>query len=185
MVQVKLAAACLAEQATTAANAPLHFWPGMMPAWQSAVQLGSAQELVEMMETARQYQNNVQVMQTAKQLTLEAGVVHFQSYFSYFSAFQQFTWAPVTPSARTRPCWIRDKVGGMVTKAVSTLLPLGLTLVRVMCHPPLGMSVGEWVTHGPVGSADRVRGVADGVREDVRAAGAPRIGERDAAVGVL
>jgi iron complex outermembrane receptor protein len=33
-----------------------------------------------------------------KQLTLEAGVVHFQSYFSYFSPYQQFTWAPTSPS---------------------------------------------------------------------------------------
>ncbi len=37
--------------------------------WEAAVD--GAAELVEMMETARQYQNNVQVMQTAKQLTLD------------------------------------------------------------------------------------------------------------------
>ena len=37
--------------------------------WEAGVD--QAQELVEMMETARQYQNNVQVMQTAKQLTLD------------------------------------------------------------------------------------------------------------------
>lgn len=37
--------------------------------WEAGVD--QAQELVEMMETARQYQNNVQVMQTAKSLTLE------------------------------------------------------------------------------------------------------------------
>ncbi len=37
--------------------------------WEASVD--SAAELVEMMETARQYQNNVQVMQTAKTLTLD------------------------------------------------------------------------------------------------------------------
>jgi flagellar basal-body rod protein FlgC len=37
--------------------------------WEAAVD--SAGELVEMMETARQYQNNVQVLQTAKSLTLD------------------------------------------------------------------------------------------------------------------
>ncbi len=37
--------------------------------WEAGVD--QAQELVEMMETARLYQNNVQVMQTAKNLTLE------------------------------------------------------------------------------------------------------------------
>jgi flagellar basal-body rod protein FlgC len=37
--------------------------------WEAGVD--QAQELVEMMETARQYQNNVQVMQTAKTLTLD------------------------------------------------------------------------------------------------------------------
>ena len=37
--------------------------------WDAGVD--SAAELVEMMETARQYQNNVQVLQTAKQLTLD------------------------------------------------------------------------------------------------------------------
>lgn len=37
--------------------------------WEAAVD--QAQELVEMMETSRQYQNNVQVMQTAKTLTLD------------------------------------------------------------------------------------------------------------------
>ncbi|HEX8447357.1 MAG TPA: flagellar basal body rod protein FlgC [Sphingomonas sp.] len=37
--------------------------------WDAAVD--SAAEMVEMMETARQYQNNVQVMQTAKSLTLD------------------------------------------------------------------------------------------------------------------
>jgi flagellar basal-body rod protein FlgC len=37
--------------------------------WEAGVD--SAAEMVEMMETARQYQNNVQVMQTAKTLTLE------------------------------------------------------------------------------------------------------------------
>jgi len=37
--------------------------------WEAGVD--QAQELVEMMETARLYQNNVQVMQTAKTLTLE------------------------------------------------------------------------------------------------------------------
>lgn len=37
--------------------------------WDAGVD--QAQELVEMMETARLYQNNVQVMQTAKSLTLE------------------------------------------------------------------------------------------------------------------
>jgi len=37
--------------------------------WDSGVD--SAAELVEMMETARQYQNNVQVLQTAKSLTLD------------------------------------------------------------------------------------------------------------------
>ncbi len=37
--------------------------------WEAGVD--SAAELVEMMETARQYQNNVQVMQTAKTLTLD------------------------------------------------------------------------------------------------------------------
>jgi flagellar basal-body rod protein FlgC len=36
--------------------------------WEAGVD--SAAEMVEMMETARQYQNNVQVMQTAKTLTL-------------------------------------------------------------------------------------------------------------------
>lgn len=37
--------------------------------WDAGVD--GAAELVEMMETARQYQNNVQVLQTAKQLTLD------------------------------------------------------------------------------------------------------------------
>ncbi|WP_083672109.1 flagellar basal body rod protein FlgC [Sphingomonas montana] len=37
--------------------------------WDAGVD--SAAEMVEMMETARQYQNNVQVMQTAKTLTLD------------------------------------------------------------------------------------------------------------------
>lgn len=37
--------------------------------WDAGVD--SAGELVEMMETARQYQNNVQVLQTAKSLTLD------------------------------------------------------------------------------------------------------------------
>jgi flagellar basal-body rod protein FlgC len=37
--------------------------------WEAAVD--SAAEMVEMLETARQYQNNVQVLQTAKGLTLE------------------------------------------------------------------------------------------------------------------
>ena len=37
--------------------------------WEAGVD--GAAELVEMMETARQYQNNVQVMQTAKSLTLD------------------------------------------------------------------------------------------------------------------
>jgi len=37
--------------------------------WEAAVD--SAAELVEMVETSRDYQNNVQVMQTAKTLTLE------------------------------------------------------------------------------------------------------------------
>lgn len=37
--------------------------------WDAGVD--SAAELVEMMETARQYQNNVQVLQTAKSLTLD------------------------------------------------------------------------------------------------------------------
>lgn len=37
--------------------------------WQAGVD--SAAELVEMVETARQYQNNVQVLQTAKSLTLD------------------------------------------------------------------------------------------------------------------
>lgn len=37
--------------------------------WQAGVD--SAAELVEMVETARQYQNNVQVLQTAKALTLD------------------------------------------------------------------------------------------------------------------
>ena len=37
--------------------------------WDAGVD--SAGELVEMMETARQYQNNVQVLQTAKALTLD------------------------------------------------------------------------------------------------------------------
>jgi flagellar basal-body rod protein FlgC len=37
--------------------------------WDAGVD--QAGELVEMMETARQYQNNVQVMQTAKSLTLD------------------------------------------------------------------------------------------------------------------
>ena len=37
--------------------------------WEAGVD--QAQELVEMMESARQYQNNVQVMQTAKTLTLD------------------------------------------------------------------------------------------------------------------
>jgi flagellar basal-body rod protein FlgC len=37
--------------------------------WDAGVD--QAQELVEMMETARQYQNNVQVMQTAKTLTFD------------------------------------------------------------------------------------------------------------------
>ena len=37
--------------------------------WESGVD--GAAELVEMMETARQYQNNVQVLQTAKSLTLD------------------------------------------------------------------------------------------------------------------
>jgi len=37
--------------------------------WEAGVD--SAAELVEMMETARQYQNNVQVLQTAKTLTLD------------------------------------------------------------------------------------------------------------------
>jgi len=37
--------------------------------WEAGVD--QAQELVEMMETARQYQNNVSVMQTAKTLTLD------------------------------------------------------------------------------------------------------------------
>ena len=37
--------------------------------WESGVD--SAAELVEMIESARQYQNNVQVMQTAKTLTLD------------------------------------------------------------------------------------------------------------------
>ena len=37
--------------------------------WQAGVD--QAAELVEMVETARQYQNNVQVLQTAKSLTLD------------------------------------------------------------------------------------------------------------------
>ena len=37
--------------------------------WEAGVD--GAAELVEMMETARQYQNNVQVLQTAKSLTLD------------------------------------------------------------------------------------------------------------------
>lgn len=37
--------------------------------WEAGVD--SAAELVEMIETARQYQNNVQVLQTAKSLTLD------------------------------------------------------------------------------------------------------------------
>jgi flagellar basal-body rod protein FlgC len=37
--------------------------------WDAGVD--QATEMVEMMETARQYQNNVQVLQTAKSLTLE------------------------------------------------------------------------------------------------------------------
>jgi len=37
--------------------------------WDAGVD--SAAEMVEMMETARQYQNNIQVMQTAKSLTLD------------------------------------------------------------------------------------------------------------------
>ena len=37
--------------------------------WEAGVD--SAQEMVEMIETARQYQNNVQVLQTAKTLTLD------------------------------------------------------------------------------------------------------------------
>ena len=37
--------------------------------WEAGVD--SAAELVEMMETARQYQNNVQVLQTSKSLTLD------------------------------------------------------------------------------------------------------------------
>ena len=37
--------------------------------WQAGVD--QATELVEMVETARQYQNNVQVLQTAKTLTLD------------------------------------------------------------------------------------------------------------------
>jgi flagellar basal-body rod protein FlgC len=37
--------------------------------WDAAVD--SAAELVEMIETSRQYQNNVQVLQTAKSLTLD------------------------------------------------------------------------------------------------------------------
>jgi flagellar basal-body rod protein FlgC len=37
--------------------------------WDAGVD--QASEMVEMMETARQYQNNVQVMQTAKSLTLD------------------------------------------------------------------------------------------------------------------
>jgi flagellar basal-body rod protein FlgC len=37
--------------------------------WEAGVD--SAAELVEMMESARQYQNNVQVLQTAKSLTLD------------------------------------------------------------------------------------------------------------------
>ena len=37
--------------------------------WDAGVD--SASELVDMIETQRQYQNNVQVMQTAKQLTLD------------------------------------------------------------------------------------------------------------------
>jgi flagellar basal-body rod protein FlgC len=37
--------------------------------WEAGVD--SAAEMVDMMETARQYQNNVQVMQTAKTLTLD------------------------------------------------------------------------------------------------------------------
>ncbi len=37
--------------------------------WEAAVD--SAQEMVEMMETSRQYQNNVQVLQTAKSLISE------------------------------------------------------------------------------------------------------------------
>ncbi len=37
--------------------------------WDAGVD--QAAEMVEMMETARQYQNNVQVLQTAKSLTLE------------------------------------------------------------------------------------------------------------------
>ena len=37
--------------------------------WEAGVD--SAAELIEMVETARQYQNNVQVLQTAKTLTLD------------------------------------------------------------------------------------------------------------------
>ena len=37
--------------------------------WEAAVD--SAAEMVEMIETSRQYQNNVQVLQTAKSLTLD------------------------------------------------------------------------------------------------------------------
>ena len=45
-------------------------WPtGNGNVWEAGVD--SAAELIDMVETARQYQNNVQVLQTAKTLTLD------------------------------------------------------------------------------------------------------------------
>jgi flagellar basal-body rod protein FlgC len=64
------------EQVVTAGKEPTkHYDPGNPMAdkdgnvWESAVD--ETQELVDMMETARAYQNNVEVMQTAKSLISE------------------------------------------------------------------------------------------------------------------
>ncbi len=54
----------------TKRHAPNHpLADGNGDVWEAAVD--SAAELVEMIETSRQYQNNVQVLQTAKSLTLD------------------------------------------------------------------------------------------------------------------
>ena len=64
------------EQIVTAGNAPTkRYDPGNPMAdkdgnvWESAVD--ETRELVDMMETARSYQNNVEVMQTAKTLIID------------------------------------------------------------------------------------------------------------------
>ena len=52
----------------------MNYWPKAscqmhLSVWESAVD--ETRELVDMMETARSYQNNVEVMQTAKSLIID------------------------------------------------------------------------------------------------------------------